>query len=198
MNIKDVKKNNAVRNFFPYLVLFIIIIVTFFILNMGGKKVNELSTGELITALEKGEVTEITVMPKSSESIYYVSGKLDGYKENESFEAKVVEAEVENILTLTEKNEIKKYETESDPGTSPVLYIIVNVLPLLLLIVVSYILFSKLASSNKGSMDFGKSRAKLSDDKHQAKFSDVAGLKEEKEEVKELIDFLKNPKKFQN
>ena len=197
MNIKDVKKNNAVRNFFPYLVLFIIIIVTFFILNMGGKKVNELSTGELITALEKGEVTEITVMPKSSESIYYVSGKLDGYKENESFEAKVVEAEVENILTLTEKNEIKKYETESDPGTSPVLYIIVNVLPLLLLIVVSYILFSKLASSNKGSMDFGKSRAKLSDDKHQAKFSDVAGLKEEKEEVKELIDFLKNPKKFQ-
>ena len=46
-------------------------------------------------------------------------------------------------------------------------------------------------------MDFGKSRAKLSDDKHQAKFSDVAGLKEEKEEVKELIDFLKNPKKFQ-
>ena len=178
MNIKDVKKNNAVRNFFPYLVLFIIIIVTFFILNMGGKKVNELSTGELITALEKGEVTEITVMPKSSESIYYVSGKLDGYKENESFEAKVVEAEVENILTLTEKNEIKKYERESDPGTSPVLYIIVNVLPLLLLIVVSYILFSKLASSNKGSMDFGKSRAKLSDDKHQAKFSDVAGLKE--------------------
>ena len=144
---------------------------------MGGKKVNELSTGELITALEKGEVTEITVMPKSSESIYYVSGKLDGYKENESFEAKVVEAEVENILTLTEKNEIKKYETESDPGTSPVLYIIVNVLPLLLLIVVSYILFSKLASSNKGSMDFGKSRANLSDDKHQSKFSDVAGLK---------------------
>ena len=58
-------------------------------------------------------------------------------------------------------------------------------------------MFSKLANSNKGSMDFGKSRAKLSDDKHQAKFSDVAGLKEEKEEVKELIDFLKNPKKFQ-
>lgn len=197
MNIKDVKKNNAVRNFFPYLVLFIIIIATFFILNMGGKKVNELSTGELITALEKGEVTEITVMPKSSESIYYVSGKLEGYKENESFEAKVVEAEVDNVLSLTEKNEIKKYETEPDPGSSPILYIIVNILPLLLLIIVSYILFSKLASSNKGSMDFGKSRAKLSDDKHQAKFADVAGLKEEKEEVRELIDFLKNPKKFQ-
>ena len=197
MNIKDVKKNNTVRNFFPYLVLFIIIIATFFILNLGGRKVNELTTGELLTALEKGEVTEITIMPKSSESIYYISGKLDGYADNESFEARVVEAEIANILALKEENEIAEYTTEPDPGSSPVLYIIVNVLPLVLLIVISYILFSKLASSNKGSMDFGKSRAKLSDDKHQAKFSDVAGLKEEKEEVKELIDFLKNPKKFQ-
>lgn len=197
MNIKDVKKNNAVRNFFPYLVLFIIIIATFFILNLGGRRVNEITTGELLTALQKDEVTEVTIMPKSSESIYYITGKLEGYADNESFEARVIEAEVSNILTLVEENEIEEYVTEPDPGSSPVLYIIVNVLPLVLLIVISYILFSKLASSNKGSMDFGKSRAKLSDDKHQAKFSDVAGLKEEKEEVKELIDFLKNPKKFQ-
>ncbi len=197
MNIKDVRKNNTVRNFFPYLVLFIIIIATLFILNLGGKKVNELTTGELITALQKNEVTEITIMPKSSESIYYIKGKIDGYKNNESFEAKVVEAEVDNILALTLENEIAEYETEADPGSSPVLYIIVNVLPLVILVIISYILFSKLASTNKGSMDFGKSRAKLSDDKHQAKFADVAGLKEEKEEVKELIDFLKNPKKFQ-
>ncbi len=197
MNIKDVKKNNAVRNFFPYLVLLVIIIATLFILNMGGRRVNELTTGELLTALEQNEVTEITIMPKSSESVYYITGKLDGYADNETFETRVVEAEVSNVLALTEENEIPEYTTESDPGSSPVLYIIVNVLPLVLLIIISYVLFSKLASSNKGSMDFGKSRAKLSDDKHQAKFSDVAGLKEEKEEVKELIDFLKNPKKFQ-
>ena len=142
MNIKDVKKNNAVKNFFPYLVLLIIIIATFFILNLGGKKVNELTTGELLTALEQKEVTEITIMPKSSESVYYVTGKLEGYKDNETFTSRVVEAEISNILTLTEENEIKEYETESDPGTSPVLYIIVNILPLVLLIVISYILFS--------------------------------------------------------
>lgn len=197
MNIKDVKKNNAVRNFFPYLILLVIIIITLAILNMGGRKINELTTGELITALESGEVTEITVTPKSSESVYYVTGSLADYADNETFSTRVVEAELANILMLIEENEIEKYETESDPGSSTVLYLIVNILPLVLLIIISYVLFSKLASSNKGSMDFGKSRAKLSDDKHQAKFADVAGLKEEKEEVKELIDFLKNPKKFQ-
>lgn len=197
MNIKDVKKNNQVRNFFPYLILFVIIIAVFFILNMGTNKVNKLTTGELITAIKEEKVTEITIMPKSSESIYYIRGKIDGYKNNESFEAKAVEAEIETITNYASEKRIKEYKTESDPGSSTLVYIIINVLPLVILVIVTYILFSKLANSNKGSMDFGKSRAKLSDDKHQAKFSDVAGLKEEKEEVKELIDFLKNPKKFQ-
>lgn len=197
MNIKDVKKNNTVRTFFPYLVLFVIIGVTLVILNMGTNKVNELKTGELITALKEEKVTEISVMPKSSESVYYITGKLDGYKKNETFKVKVVDAEIESIINYAKENNIKEYTTESDPGSSTFIYILINVLPLVVLVVISYVLFSKLANSNKGSMDFGKSRAKLSDDKHQAKFSDVAGLKEEKEEVKELIDFLKNPKKFQ-
>ena len=197
MNIKDVKKNNTVRNAFPYLVLFVVIALVLFILGRGTNKINKLATGELIKELEENKVVEITIMPKSSESIYYISGKLEGYKDNESFQAKVVEAEIGNISKYAQDNKIEKYKTESDPGSNAFLYIIINVLPLVVLVIISYILFSKLANSNKGSMDFGKSRAKLSDDKHQAKFSDVAGLKEEKEEVKELIDFLKNPKKFQ-
>ena len=109
---------------------------------------------------------------------------MEDYKDNESFKARVVEEEISAITEYANKKNVKEYETEADPGSSPFLYIIVQILPLVLLIVISYMLFSKLANSNKGSMDFGKSRAKLSDDKHQAKFSDVAGLKEEKEEVK--------------
>ncbi len=197
MNTNNIKRNNAFKNFFPYLILFIIIGATLLILNMGSNKVHELKTGELLKALKNEEVVEIAITPKSNESIYIVEGKLKDYKDNESFSSKVVEAEIDDITAYASENDIEEYITNSDPGSSPVLYIIVQVLPIVLLAIMAYVLFSKLANSNKGSMDFGKSRAKLSDDKHQAKFSDVAGLKEEKEEVKELIDFLKNPKRFQ-
>ena len=198
MNIKkDLKKNNAVKSFFPYFVLILVVAGVFFILSMGTNKVNELKTGELLQALKDSKVTEIKIMPKSSESVYYIRGKLKDYKTNESFEAKIVEAEIDSVVNYANTMNIKEYETVSDPGASQLVYIIVQIVPLVFIGILAYVLFSKLASSNKGSMDFGKSRAKLSDDKHQAKFSDVAGLKEEKEEVKELIDFLKNPKKFQ-
>ncbi|MEG1648227.1 MAG: AAA family ATPase, partial [Bacilli bacterium] len=70
-------------------------------------------------------------------------------------------------------------------------------LPLGLILVALFVLTSKLGNQGKGSFDFGKSKAKLSEDGGKTTFKEVAGLKEEKEEVKELIDFLKSPKKFQ-
>ena len=54
MNTNNIKRNNAFKNFFPYLILFIIIGATLLILNMGSNKVHELKTGELLKAL-KGE-----------------------------------------------------------------------------------------------------------------------------------------------
>ena len=195
--MKNAKKNSAVRGFSPYFVLFVIIGVILVILNFQGSSVKELTTGELMSNLATNQVTEITIMPKSDESVYYVTGKLDGYKNDESFKAIVSDPEIYNITELIEANGIKKYDTKKDPGASMITYIIVNVLPLALMIGLAYVLFSKLASSNKNSMDFGRSKARLSDDKDKKTFGDVAGLKEEKEEVAELIDFLKNPKKFQ-
>ena len=196
--MKKKKRNNLFSGAAPYIIL-VVALLTIWIFAGAGNKPNELSTGELIQALKKGEVTEITITPKSSEGLVYVEGKLNGYKEDETFKAQIIATadEVTFITDYVEANDIKEFNTKKDPGSSDFMYVVINTVPFLILIVGGYVLFSRLSAGNNKSMDFGKSRAKLSEDGGQTRFSDVAGLKEEKEEVQELIDFLKNPKKFQ-
>ena len=72
------KKNNALTSMAPYIIIGILIVVCLFVLNGEDKKINDITTGELITAIKQEKVEEIVITPKSSESVYYVTGKLDG------------------------------------------------------------------------------------------------------------------------
>lgn len=191
------KRNNTVKNLFPYLVLIVVVFFVLTVLNFGGSINHSITTGELLSELEKSNVTEITITPKSNDSVYYIEGKLANYKEKETFSAKVVAEDLTEITNYAKEHDLKVYETNKDPGSISLLYVVMNFLPIIIVVVGAYILFTKMAGSNKNSMDFGRSRARLSEDGGTTKFNDVAGLKEEKEEVSELIDFLRNPKKFQ-
>ena len=106
MNVKT-NKNDDFKNFLPYVVLAGVIAIVLFALNMQGTKVHELKTGELITELKENNVTEVTVTPKSNESIYVIEGKLEGYKKTEKFESKVVGTELDTVLALIKENKVK-------------------------------------------------------------------------------------------
>ena len=192
------KKNNVTKQTMPYLILVLVILGTLVFYNMGQTKVNKFTYDELITELSKDTVKSIEVTPKSNAGVYNIKGKLESYSKNEEFRVDVPLSEtvIDKVLSYADNNEFE-VKTNTNPENSSIITILVNVVPFVLLIGATFFLFSKISGGNKNSMDFGKSRAKLSEDGGRVRFTDVAGLNEEKEEVAELIDFLKNPKKFQ-
>ncbi len=189
-------KRTAKKSAYSYVVLILFLIGVAYFFNILNKKVNVLSYDQFLANAEKIQTVKIT--PKSGANVYEITGKMEGYNENESFFLRVPLSEtvLQDIVTL-EKEHHFEMNTSADPDSGFFLIFLVNVLPMVILIGGAFFFLTRTMGSNKQSMDFGKSRARLSEDSKRVTFKDVAGLDEEKEEVSELIDFLKNPKKFQ-
>jgi len=192
------QKKSVKRGLLPYVFLVLLILVVYYTFGATNIDVNKITYSEFLKELENNQVTELTITPNSSQGLYVLTGKLEGYEENETFSTTAVLSDA----TLDEINAVKgdkdlSQKADKDPGENPWLYVLVNVVPTMAFIAVAFWFLSKQMGSAGKSMDFGKSKARLNDEKNKVTFKDVAGLKEEKEEVKELIDFLKNPKKFQ-
>lgn len=193
MNKKVMKKG-----LLPYLLIGIFMLGVLLFLNMANQKVNVLTYDTFIQEIKDKNVEKITITPRSNASVYEISGTLKDYDKGETFflKAPLAESVMTNILALEEKNNFK-VETVSDPASSTLLLFIMNLLPMVILVGVAIFLVSRQMGNANKSMDFGKSRARLNEENKKMTFEDVAGLDEEKEEVSELIDFLKSPKKFQ-
>ena len=169
----------------------------YYLFGVLNQNVNVFTYDQLVDAVNSGKVTELSITPKERAVVYEISGKLEGYKENETFTSRVpLSDEVIKTIFAAEENNNFKITTNADPESSTLLLILVNVVPIILLVGLGFFFLTRQIGGANKSMDFGKSRARLSNDTNKVTFKDVAGLKEEKEEVSELIDFLKNPKKF--
>ena len=182
----------------PYLGILLVMLGILYFLNLNNKKTNYITYDEFVNQMNKGNIVEVNITPRSNARVYEISGKLKDYKKDESFflRAPLAEEVMSQILVGEEANDFK-IKTSADPSSSTLLYIALNILPFVVLIGVAFFFISRQMSSANKSMDFGKSRARLNEDSKKVTFNEVAGLKEEKEEVQELIDFLKDPKKFQ-
>ena len=191
--------NTIKKNLLPYVLLLFAALFIMFSTDLFNTKVNILTYNEFESALKEGKIEELTITPRTTALIYEVRGKVKGYKDNETFYAKLPlsDAVMNQIIELKGENNFK-LEADSDPESSTVLRFVLNVLPMVVIVGGALFVFTRQMGSSNKSLDFGKSRARLSEDGGKTTFKDVAGLIEEKEEVAELIDFLKNPKKFQS
>ena len=194
MNIKRSKNN---MSYMPYILLLVVVIGSWLFLTTLGKDVHELNYTELTNQINNNNVEELSITPRSASGVYVITGSLKDYKKTESFKVTVpyTDTVISSLYENAESHGLK-VSTNTNPENSTWLNVIVNVLPIVIFGVLLYFMFTKLGNNGKGTFDFGKSRAKLSEEGGSKTFKDVAGLKEEKEEVQELIDFLKNPKKF--
>ena len=187
---------NAKRQIGPYLLLILVIVGIYMLsINLGGN-INKLSYSEFQKDLKKDLVKTVEVSPNKEGSVYNITGKLRKYKKNESY---IVKAPLSNetLKTIEKYREKNKYTVRiyQDPSSS-ILAKVIGYLPIIgLCLIAFWFLYKQLGAAGK-SMDFGKSRARLQNDKDKVNFDSVAGLVEEKEELKELVDFLKDPRKF--
>lgn len=193
MNRRTIKKG-----LLPYLFLFLVILGVLYFFNIANKKVNVITYDQFLEFAESGSIKEINITPNSRASLYSIVGTKDGYADNEYFSLKMplTDEVITNIMDL-QSDKGFSIDASADPESSTILLVLVNVLPMVILVGGAFYFITKQMGSANKSMDFGRSRARLSENNNKVTFDDVAGLTEEKEEVAELIDFLKNPKKFQ-
>ena len=192
-------KKTVKKSVFSYVLLALLIFGVIYFFTVLNKKVNDLSYSELMSAMDKKEITEMTITPNNNAGIYELTGKMKDYKENESFSssAPLSDSTIKEVYE-GRKNYGFDVKAASDPSSSLFWSFLLNILPIVLLVGVGFYFITRQMGTANKSMDFGKSRARLTSDKDKVTFKEVAGLEEEKEEVAELIDFLKQPKKFQS
>lgn len=175
-----------------YILIIIIIYMFVLIIQNAEPDKEKLSYTQLISEIESGRIKDIVVTDSNGTSV--VSGK---FTNNKKFEAIVPTREFnEQARDFAERDRLNvRYDIKT--GASAWFSILPSIALIVLFIVFFFVLTQQSQGGGNRVMSFGKSRAKLhTDDKKRITFSDVAGADEEKEELGEIVDFLKQPRRF--
>jgi cell division protease FtsH len=168
-----------------WLVLALIILAVFSVFNKQHGREPEIVFSEFMTAVDRGDVQKVTIQGHN------IQGE---YKNGERFRT-FAPNDPELVKSLREKKVKIAAKPEEDSPWYMVL--LLNWFPMLLLIGVWIFFMRQMQVGGGKAMSFGKSRAKLlTENQHRITFSDVAGVEEAKDDLQEIIAFLKDPKKF--
>lgn len=181
--------NDTTKHLFLWVVIGLVLVVTFNKFETAQQKSGEIEFSELIQDIERGKVRSVTVAGLDAEI---------EMNNNDKVTTKIPFGSSETLSKVAIENNIQ-YSGAEPEGNSGIFTFFMSFGPILLLIAVWIYFMRQMQGGGKGgAMSFGKSKARLlSEDQIKTTFADVAGCEEAKEEVAELVDFLKEPSKFQ-
>ena len=184
--------NSTVKTLFLWMAIFVVVILLWKTFESGKGNRDELSFTQFLEMVQKGRVAEVTIRGQQLTGKYRAGAEKS---EGQEFTTQLPPEYPDLVKDLRASNvEIKAEE----PRENPLIAILFTWAPILLIVVLWILFMRQMQTGGNKALSFGKSKAKLLNTSgKKVTFKDVAGVEEAKEELQEIVEFLKEPQKFQ-
>ncbi|MEC0135270.1 ATP-dependent metallopeptidase FtsH/Yme1/Tma family protein, partial [Paenibacillus odorifer] len=191
--------NRFIRNSGFYLILFLVVVGIVQFVSNGNEAADFPRYDELRQEIKNNNVKDLTVQFEGN--AFLVTGEyreLPADTKSKSFSTYIppTDAAINELIQASDVNGIELTQKKME-GTSIWLTFLSSIIPLVIMFILFFFLFNQAQGGGGKVMNFGKSKARLyNEEKKKISFEDVAGADEEKQELVEVVEFLKDPRKF--